>query len=279
MRGMNKLDNPTPYMFTYSSQEYERLRLQAAAWEQATTEFLDRVGVVPGMRCCDLGCGIGDVLPLLAVRVGQSGEVVGVDKDPQALKWAFSRIASLGLSNVELIQAEVNKPPFRPGQFDLTYCRALLMHTPDPVATVKQMTALSRPGGIVAAQEFDNGTIDHYPEFEAFRKFKETFLAVFSASGAEARMGRRLYRVFCEAGLAADVTGWIRVRRSNDPAYLNPVYSLISLRQKIIDLGLLKEVELNAIIEELRAAQKDSRNSFVSPLVIGAWARVPCNQC
>jgi hypothetical protein len=140
------------------------------------------------------------------------------------------------------------------------------------------MIALTRPGGIVAAQEFDNGTIDHYPEFEAFRKFKETFLAVFSASGAEARMGRKLYHVFCEAGLAADVTGWVRVRRSNDPAYLSPVYFLISMRQKIIDLGLLKEPELNTIIEELQLAQKDSFNSFVSPLVIGAWARIPCNR-
>src|ERR1700757_3806537 len=225
------LDNSTPYMFTYSSQEYERLRVQAAAWEQATSEFFDRIGVAPGMRCCDLGCGIGDVIPLLALRVGQSGEVVGVDKDPQALKWASSRIASLGFSNVKLIQAEVNKVPFRPGQFDLTYCRALLMHIRDPVATVKQMIALTQPGGIIAAQEFDNGTIDHYPEFEAFRKFKETLLAVFSASGAEARMGRRLYSVFCEAGLSADVTGWIGVRRTNDLAYLSPVYFLISLRQ------------------------------------------------
>jgi ubiquinone/menaquinone biosynthesis C-methylase UbiE len=265
-------------MFTYTSQEYERLRVQAVAWEQATTEFLDRICVVPRMQCCDLGCGIGDVLPLLALRVGQSGEVVGVDKDPSALKWASSRIASLGFSNVKLIQGEINKLPFRPGQFDLTYCRALLMHTPDPVATVKQMIALTRPGGIIAAQEFDNGTINHYPEFEGFRKFKETLLAVFRASGAEAHMGRRLYSVFCEAGLTPEVTGWIRVRCTNDLAYLTPVYFLTSLQQKIIDLGLLNEADLNTIIEELRAAQKDSCNSFVSPLVIGAWARIPCNQ-
>jgi len=272
---MSKLDNSTPYVFTYNSQEYERLRTQAAAWEQATTEFLDRIGLAPGMRCCDLGCGMGYVLPLLAARVGQSGEVVGVDKDPSALKWASSRTASIGFSDVQLIQAEVNKPPLKLGQFDLTYCRDLLMHVPDPVATVKQMIALTRPGGVVAAQEFDNGTWDHYPEFGAFKTFKEILFAVFSATGVEARMGRRLYYVFCEAGLGADVTGWISVRRTNDPAYLSPVYVLVSLRQRIIDLGLLTEAELNTLVEELRAAQKDSRNFLVSPLVIGVWAHSP----
>jgi len=272
---MSKLDNSTPYIFTYNSQEYERLRTQAAAWEGATAEFLDRIGLAPGMRCCDLGCGMGYVLPLLAARVGQSGEVVGVDKDPSALKWASSRTASIGFSDVQLIQAEVNKPPLKLGQFDLTYCRDLLMHVPDPVATVKQMIALTRPGGVVAAQEFDNGTWDHYPEFGAFKTFKEILFAVFSATGVEARMGRRLYYVFCEAGLGADVTGWISVRRTNDPAYLSPVYVLVSLRQRIIDLGLLTEAELNTLVEELRAAQKDSRNFLVSPLVIGVWAHSP----
>lgn len=87
-------------------------------------------------------------------------------------------------------------------------------------------------------------------------------------------MGRRLYNIFCEAGLSADVTGWIRVRRTNDIAYLGPVYVLASLRQKIIDLGLMTEAELNAVIEDLRAAQKDHCNLLVSPFVIGVWARI-----
>lgn len=230
------------------------------------------------MRCCDLGCGAGDVLSLLAARVGQSGEVIGVDKDPAALKWASSHITSLGFSNVQLVQAEVNKLPLGLGQFDLTYCRALLIHMSDPVAMVKQMVALTRAGEVIAAQDFDNGTLDHYPEFEAFKRYKETLFAVFSAIGIDARMGRRLYHVFYEAGLTPEVTGWIRVRRTNDPAYLSPVYFLMSMRQRIIDFGLLTDGELNTIIEELQAAQKDPFNFLVSPLVIGVWAHFPCSR-
>jgi SAM-dependent methyltransferase len=217
---------------------------------------------------------MGDVLPLFAERVGKSGQVVGIDKDPSALRWASSHITSLGLPNVRLVQAEINKLPLKLGQFDFTYCRIFLMHMPDPVETVKQMTALTRSGGVIAAQELDNHTQDHYPEFGAFKKFLKLLFEVLGANGVEARMGRRLYSVFCEAGLEANVVGWIDLRRTHDAPYLNPAYFLISLRQQIISLGLTTETELNAIIEELQAAQKDSRNFSVSPLLVGVWAHV-----
>ena len=53
-----------------------------------TSRLLDRVGLAPGMRCLDLGCGSGNVSFGLARRVGPGGSVVGIDMDEVKLALA-----------------------------------------------------------------------------------------------------------------------------------------------------------------------------------------------
>jgi 2-polyprenyl-3-methyl-5-hydroxy-6-metoxy-1,4-benzoquinol methylase len=43
-----------------TSEEYRRLRWQARLWEPTTGRVLDQVGIGPGMRCLDVGCGPGE---------------------------------------------------------------------------------------------------------------------------------------------------------------------------------------------------------------------------
>ena len=69
------------YVLARTSEEYQRLRRQAQLWEQVTAQALDRVGIGAGMRCLDVGCGPGEVMRLMAGRVGASGRVTGLDND------------------------------------------------------------------------------------------------------------------------------------------------------------------------------------------------------
>ena len=45
------------YLLSSGAAELERLRLQARVWEPEAEHLLDRIGVEPGWRCLDLGCG------------------------------------------------------------------------------------------------------------------------------------------------------------------------------------------------------------------------------
>ena len=47
------------YALPRSAEEYERLRAQARMWEPDTVRLLDAVGLGPGARCLDVGCGPG----------------------------------------------------------------------------------------------------------------------------------------------------------------------------------------------------------------------------
>jgi len=69
------------YVMSRTSQEYARLRRQAELLESSTSSVLDRVGLSSCMSCLDVGCGPGEVMRLIAQRVGPTGQVVGIDVD------------------------------------------------------------------------------------------------------------------------------------------------------------------------------------------------------
>jgi len=69
------------YVIRGGREGYDRLRVLAAARRASTLELFQLAGLLPGMRCADLGCGSGDVTLDLAALAGPAGRVVGIDAD------------------------------------------------------------------------------------------------------------------------------------------------------------------------------------------------------
>ena len=74
-----------------------------------TERVFRTAGLGNGIRVLDLGSGAGDVAMLAARLVGREGEVVGVERDPEAVASATARVAQAGLSNVRFIQGDAQK--------------------------------------------------------------------------------------------------------------------------------------------------------------------------
>jgi tRNA A58 N-methylase Trm61 len=80
-------ENANDYVLGHSARELERLRRQAQLVNPITRQYLIEAGIAPGMRVLDIGSGAGDVAFLAAELVGLSGQVVGVDRSPDARPW------------------------------------------------------------------------------------------------------------------------------------------------------------------------------------------------
>jgi SAM-dependent methyltransferase len=111
---------------------------------------MDRLGLRPGQRVVDLGCGSGRTTLELAARVGSAGEVVGADISAEMLARGRERAARLGAGNVEFVHADVQVHNFGEARFDAAYSRFGVMFFADPVAAFANVRRALRPGGTLS---------------------------------------------------------------------------------------------------------------------------------
>ena len=111
---------------------------------------------LPGDRVLDVGCGSGTHLAWLAAIIGSEGSIVGVDTDPENLELAQQRISRAAWrGQVTLRQAELTRLPFPDATFDAIWCAGSLQYEPDPVAAIREMARVVRPGGRIACQDVE----------------------------------------------------------------------------------------------------------------------------
>src|SRR5437660_3114580 len=146
---MLKSHRSADYPLGHTDAEHERLIRQAARVAPITERFFREAGIGLGQRVLDLGSGVGDVAMLAAKLVGPSGEVVGVERDPRSIVRASARVTEAGLPNVTFTQSDVSQiSSSKP--FDAVVGRFILMFLPDPLAVLRSLTPLVRPGGVLA---------------------------------------------------------------------------------------------------------------------------------
>lgn len=256
--------------------EYERLRAQAALWQRATEDVLDRVGLQPGMSCLDVGAGAGAVMRLMANRVGPAGRATGIEIDGALGCRALADLRAEGGAQFELIEADMRALEQVPGgPFDLTYCRLFLMQMQDPVAILETMMLWTKPGGYVAAQEFDFEAIAVEPLCPAMAEFNRLFEGVFRGHGRNLRAGRQLPAQFEAAGLGLPDGTNAEVKylplKDIGPLLIG-VYQ--GLYAAAVELGIADPVRAETFKAEMTEAAADGRYYCLTPILIGAWKRV-----
>ena len=268
--------NPDGYIHARDADEYQRLRDQGLMWQRATEEVLDRVGLAAGMSALDVGSGPGVVMRLMADRVGRKGRVTGIEIDGKLGAHALADLRAQGGAEFALIEANMLELDTAPGApFDLTYCRLFLMHMQDPVAALEKMQAWTKPGGIVAAQEFDFGAIAIEPPCPAMAEFNRLFEGVFRGHGRNLRAGRQLPTQFEAAGLGLP-DGTLAEAKflplKDMASMLIGVYQ--GLFASAAELGIADAIRAAAFKTEMAEAAEDGRYYCLTPILIAAWKRV-----
>ncbi|MCC6734970.1 MAG: class I SAM-dependent methyltransferase [Bauldia sp.] len=262
------------YLLGDTDHELARLARQAAIFSEATENVLRRAGIGPGMRVLDVGCGVGDVSMIAAGLVGSTGSVVGVDRSPIALKTARTRAEFAGLTNVTFAEGDLHD--LADGGFDAVVGRFILMHLPDPAASLRGLVRTLRPGGVLAFVEMDIGSAKAVPTSDLFARCLSLITTVYRSGGMEPDMGSRLYGAFRTAGLDPCIDGSCRVEAGPEAlAYHYLADSLRSLLPSMILLGLASEaeIEVDSLAERLRAESLAHNLCFIFPVVVGAWGR------
>jgi SAM-dependent methyltransferase len=128
--------------------ERQRLALMSSLLDPVERASIAQLGVRPGWRCLELGCGNGSIAQTLAERVAPTGHVVASDID-------LAYIVGLQVPCVEVRRIDILQDLIEEGSYDFVVARALLHHlTPARKALERMVTAL-KPGGVLLSIEPD----------------------------------------------------------------------------------------------------------------------------
>jgi SAM-dependent methyltransferase len=115
--------------------------------------FFQRLGVKPGTRLLDVGCGAGQ-LALIAARAG--ARVTGCDISTNWLETARARAAAEGL-DATFDEGDAESLPYEDGQFDAVVSLIGAMFATRPVRVAAELTRVCRPGGLIAMANWTPG--------------------------------------------------------------------------------------------------------------------------
>jgi SAM-dependent methyltransferase len=264
-----------PYLQAVLASETERLRIQAEAWEPEVEIWLDQIGVQPGWRCVDLGCGPMGILEPLSRRTDWSGRVVGVENSPAQAEDARQFVRDNRLESVEVLTASPYDPPLECGTFHLAHTRFLLASLGREEELLNEMLALVRPGGIVALQEPDAASWNCYPSRPGFRRLVSAIQDAYAEAGGDFNAGRRTFGLLRKLGLA-DVQARAAVvaeRGAGKPFRSALLHEANAVRKLILEGDILSQPELDKAIAEVKQALDDPNTLVLSYTVTQVWGR------
>ena len=107
----------------------------------------------PGERILEIGPGTGYYTLDMAGWVGPEGRVEIFDLQQEFLDHTGRRAAERGLANVVPTQGDATALPYEDGSVDAVVLTAVLGEIPDPVAALREIRRVLKPGGRLVVGE------------------------------------------------------------------------------------------------------------------------------
>jgi SAM-dependent methyltransferase len=267
------------YILDGSDEDLRRLLGVAESTREMARSAFRRVGMQEGWHVIDCGCGPIGGLAVMAELVGPAGRVVGVDFSEAAIQRARSVVAALQLGNVEVFAGDIHELDVAAvgGPFDLAYSRLFLMHQPDPVRALSEITSLLRPGGWIVAQEaLRTPPPRSNPQLDALGAYWDlTYQVLERAGGVPHGAVDGLAGSARAAGLdVVAVNGSFGIV---DPELGFDLHAatLLAARERAVASGIASAQQIDDLVGDLRAAKGGSYEWVSMPFFLDLMLRKP----
>jgi SAM-dependent methyltransferase len=213
--------------------ERARLALMSRLLDPMHRRHIESLGVGPGARALEVGCGNGSIAAWLAERVGPSGQAVAVDLDLS--------LVDVRAPGLDVRQGDIVAGPVDPGGFDLVTARAVLHHVTDVEAAVRNLAASLAAGGAILLIEPDFLPVS-VAEPPEVRAFWNGWLAWAREQGIDYHLGRTLAPRLAALGLEHVAgTAETAVYNGGSPWADYWTQTVAELRNKLVGSGKLDD--------------------------------------
>lgn len=204
-----------------------------------------------GWRVLDVGCGTGAISKGIALKVGSTGHVTGIDNTAYFIESGKETYASV--TNLELIHTDLFA--YEPAEnFDLITAARTLQWLSNPQEAVVKLRSMLKPGGILSILDYNHEALEWKPEPPAsMRKFYATFLRWRGDAGMNNHIAEDLPAYFEEAGLAnIEVLEANEVYTKDQPNFEHKIgiWSSVAQMTQMVDEGYISNDDRLLAIEE-----------------------------
>ncbi|MBC8052192.1 MAG: arsenite methyltransferase [Sphingobacteriaceae bacterium] len=100
-----------------------------------------------GDTVIDLGSGAGNDCFVARAEAGEAGKIIGIDFTPAMVEMARVNAETLGFTNVEFRQGDIEKMPVTSNLADVIVSNCVLNLVPNKAAVIKEIYRVLKPGG------------------------------------------------------------------------------------------------------------------------------------
>ena len=134
------------------AQELERSYKLADIVKQRQ-QTLNTLALQPGEKVFDIGCGVGFLTHEMALLVGKSGQVIGLDQNKEMIIHARKRCG--GLPQIGFHIGDACQLPAENQTLDAVSCTQVLLYVKDVPNVLAEMRRILKPGGRLVIVETD----------------------------------------------------------------------------------------------------------------------------
>ena len=244
--------------------ERQRLALMSSLLDPMEQAYIAKLGVAPGWRCLELGCGNGSIARALATLVAPSGHVVASDID-------LTYLGNLEMPGLEVRRIDVLRDDIEAGFYDLVVARALLHHLTPASKALERMVDALKPGGVLLSVEPDMMPCT-VTEPDSMRKFWQGWLSWSAQANIDYFIGRKVPAWLDSLGLQ-NIAGEGRAAWFNGVSDWANYWT--STMQELEPVLLESTYVTESMLEEFRARYRDP-HYWTSVITFTAnWGRKP----
>lgn len=127
-----------------------------------TRALIEQAQIEQGQSVLDVAGGAGEPSLTIAEVVGPRGLVMCTDAVPEMVAAAEREAVDRGVENVRFRQCTAESLPFADDSFDVAVSRLGIMFFPDPLAGVREMLRVIKPGGHIALAVWGKSEFNPY---------------------------------------------------------------------------------------------------------------------
>ncbi|RFC63416.1 class I SAM-dependent methyltransferase [Fulvimarina endophytica] len=241
-----------------------------------SSRFFAAVGIVPGMRVLDIGCGNGDLSRFVAGLAGPGGEVVALDRSDDVLASARAAKADPRAAPIRYRTADLAGVLPDLGRFDAIVGRRVLMYLPDAAATIARLSDLARPGSIMAFQEHGRaGLPAGLGDLPLHGRLYDWMWTTVAAEGGDTGLALRLASLMRAAGHRVETARSEGILlEAGEPSFLPTLARVMLPRMQAHGVATAEDMDPDTLAQRLEAEHLAAGGTIVWDLAFLVSARI-----